>query len=91
MNGDLRRKQFYATVRHYSSALEAALYGNNIPTDVYNSLIYNVNKNLPTFHRYLKLKAKLLGVDKLEYYDLYAPAVANMELKYSYDEARQMV
>ncbi len=91
MNGDLRRKQFYATVRHYSSALGAALYGNNIPTGVYHSLIDNVNKNLPTFHRYLKLKATLLGVSKLEYYDLYAPAFANAELKYSYDEARQMV
>ncbi len=91
MNGNLRRKQFYAVVRKYQSALEAALATNNIPTGVYHSLIENVNGNLGTFHRYLRLKAKLLGVDRLEYYDLYAPAVADVEMRYTYDEARQMV
>lgn len=91
MNGNIRRKQFNAVVRNYPSALDAALYGNNIPTDVYKSLVDNVNRNLPTFHRYLKLKARLLGLDSLEYYDLYAPAVADVDLTFTFDEARQMI
>lgn len=91
MNGNIRRSIFGATVRKYPSSLDAALYGNNIPTDVYQSLIENVNKNLPTFHRYLKLKARLLGYDKLEYYDLYAPAVADVDLNFTLEEAQQMV
>ena len=74
MNGNIRESLFYSKVYKYNSALEAALHHNNIPTSVYQSLIDNVNRNLPTFHRYLKLKQKLMGLDQLTYYDLYAPA-----------------
>ena len=91
MNGNIRESLFYSKVYKYNSALEAALHHNNIPTSVYQSLIDNVNRNLPTFHRYLKLKQKLMGLDQLTYYDLYAPAVEGIELKYTYEEAQQLV
>src|ERR1035437_10582550 len=58
---------------------------------VYQSLVDNVNKNLPAFHRYLAIKKRMLGVDTLKYYDLYAPVVKNVELKYTYDEAQKLV
>ena len=91
MNGNIRQNIFETKARNYSSALEAALYGNNIPTEVYHSLIENVNKNLPTFHRYLRLKQRLMNLDTLKYSDLYAPTVKNVELKYTYEEAQQLV
>lgn len=91
MNGNLKRMLFNANVRKYNSCLEAALFRNDIPTAVYHSLIDNVNANLPTFHRYLRLKARLLGVDQLHYYDLYAPAVEDVDLKFSFSEARDIV
>ncbi len=91
MNGNIREGLFYSKVYKYNSALEAALYHNNIPISVYQSLIDNVNRNLPTFHRYLKLKQKLMNLDQLTYYDLYAPAVEGIELKYTYEEAQQLV
>ena len=91
MNGNVRMAVFNAKVRKYDSALSAALSPNCIPTDVYRSLIDNVNRNLPTFHRYLRLKARLLGVERLSYADVYAPAVADVNLSYSYQEAQQLV
>lgn len=82
---------FYARVRGYDSSLEAKLDQNNIPVEVYHALIQNVNDNLDSFHRYLKIKKRMLGVDTLKYSDLYAPTVKNVELKYTYEEARDLV
>jgi len=82
---------FYSQVRHYESCLNSALDSDNVPVEVYHSLINNVNQNLATFHRYLKLKARMLGVDQLKYSDLYAPVVKDVDLTYSYDEAVPLV
>ncbi|MDZ7369934.1 MAG: oligoendopeptidase F [candidate division KSB1 bacterium] len=82
---------FYAKSRRYDSCLAAALDANNIPLDVYYRLIDNVNANLPSFHRYLDIKRRLLGVDELKYSDMYAPTVAGIDLKYSIEEAYALV
>ena len=89
--GTVKKDVFYSRARNYKSSLEASLYPNNIPTDVYTSLIDNVNKNLPAFHRYLAIKKRMLGVDTLKYSDLYAPVVKDIDLKYSYDEATGLI
>ncbi len=91
MSGQVKNHIFNAQARHYSSSLEAALKRNNIPTEVYHSLVENVNKNLPTFYRYLALKKRLMGLDTLKYSDLYAPAVKGVELKYNYTEAQDLI
>lgn len=91
MAGKVRQSLFSSTVRKYSNTLEASLSKNRIPTAVYHSLIENINRNLPTFHRYLRLKKRLLGVDELHYYDLYAPATPGVDLKFSYEEAKGLV
>jgi len=88
---NLKSDMFYARTRHYKSSLESALDSDNIPTEVYSSLIENVNKNLDTFHRYLSLKKRMLGVHKLRYSDLYAPAVKGIDLKYTFQEAKKLV
>jgi oligoendopeptidase F len=89
--GNVKEHVFRAQSRKYSSAIEASLSPKDIPVAVYQSLVDNVNKNLPAFHRYLAIKKRMLGVDTLKYYDLYAPVVKNVELKYTYDEAQKMV
>jgi oligoendopeptidase F len=88
---NVKKDMFYARTRHYESSLASALDRNNIPTAVYLGLIENVNNNLDSFHRYLKLKRRLLGVDTLKYSDIYAPAVKDVDLKYSYEEAKELV
>jgi oligoendopeptidase F len=88
MNAEVQKVLFYAKARKYSSNLEATLDGPNIPVSVYTRLVDGVNKDLPTFHRYLKLRKRMMGLkDDLHYYDLYAPLVADVNLKYTADEA----
>lgn len=87
----VKRDMFYARARKYPSCLAAALDGNAIPPDVYTGLIRAVRENLPTFHRYLRLRGRMLGVEQLCYHDLYAPAVAEADRTYTFDEARDLV
>jgi oligoendopeptidase F len=89
--GEVKKNIFYKQVRKYESSLERALDRNNIPVSVYHKLIENTNKNLPTLHRYLKLRKRMLGVDELHYYDMYPSLVKNVDLNYTYDEATEIV
>jgi oligoendopeptidase F len=92
MDSNIQRAVFYAKSRRYTSTLEARLNSPNIPTSVYMRLVDGVNRNLPFLHRYLKLRKRMLGIqDELHYYDLYAPLVASINLKYSPEEAQKHV
>jgi oligoendopeptidase F len=92
MNSSLQKSLFYAKARKYPATLEMALNGPNIPTSVYMRLIDGVNQSLPTFHRYLRLRKRMMGItDQLHYYDLYAPLVASVDLKYTPEEAQKHV
>ncbi len=88
---EVKKNIFYARAQKYQSALERALAGPNLPVEVYTSLIKNVNANLATLHRYLRLRKRMLGVDTLHYFDLYAPLVKNVDLTYTPDEAEKLV
>jgi oligoendopeptidase F len=88
---NIKRDMFYARARKYDNCLASALDDNAIPPEVYHSLVRNINANLPTFHRYLKLRQRMLGLAQLEYHDLYAPVVKGVELTYSYEEARKLI
>jgi oligoendopeptidase F len=87
----VKKDLFYMRARKYSSCLESALDGSNIPTGVYTALVRNVNDNLATFHRYLKLRQRLIGVDTLRYHDLYVPMVGSVDLQYSVDDAEKLI
>jgi oligoendopeptidase F len=90
-NAKLQGSSFYSRAHKYDSGLEASLDGNNIPTSVYMRLIEGVNRNLATFHRYLKLRRRMMGVEELHYYDLYAPLVASVDLKYSVEDSEKNI
>lgn len=91
LSGELRKNIFYTRARNYGSCLERALDGNNIPPSVFRQLIEGVRDNLSSFHRYLKLRERMLGLDQLHYYDLYAPLVEEGARRYTYDEAKDAV
>jgi oligoendopeptidase F len=92
MNASVQKGLFYSKSRKYGSNLESSLDGPNIPTSVYTRLVDGVNASLPTFHRYLRLRKKMLGLtDDLHYYDLYAPLVADVNLRYTPEEAEKHV
>ncbi|MCU1384553.1 MAG: oligopeptidase Metallo peptidase family [Acidobacteria bacterium] len=91
MNGEVQKVAFFAKARNYPSALASQLDGPNIPASVYTRLVDGVNRNLPAFHRYLKLRKRMMKLDQLHYYDLYAPLVASVDLKYTPGEAQKLV
>lgn len=88
MDGEVQKVRFQMKARKYGTALETALDGPNIPTAVYTRLIDGVNRNLPAFHRYLNLRKRMMGLKELHYYDLYAPLVGSVDLKYTPEEAQ---
>jgi len=92
INSSVQKALFYSRARKYPSNLAVALDGPNIPVSVYTRLIEGVNQHLPTFHRYLKLRRKVMKLpDELHYYDLYAPLVSSVELRYTPEEAQSHV
>lgn len=76
MNSHLQTQVALAKARNYDSVLERELFSDNLPPEVYRTLVAEVNKALPTLHRYFKLRARMLGVDEMRYYDIYPPIVA---------------
>jgi oligoendopeptidase F len=85
----LKKDSAYTKIRKYPDTITRALDDNNVPVAVYNMLIEQVNANLPTLHRYFKLRAKMLGVQEMRYYDIYPPLVKS-NLKYPVEEAKQL-
>lgn len=85
--GSVNQDVFQVRARGYDSSLQAALYGNKVPTSVYHNLIECIHKNLPTLHEYYSIRKKALGVDKLKHYDVYVPLVKSVETKTTYEEA----
>ena len=91
LNAQAKQLQFFADARGYNSALEASLDLNNVPVSVYTNLIDTVHANLDKMHRYVRLRKKLLGVDELHFYDVYAQLVADAGGRISFADAKQTV
>jgi oligoendopeptidase F len=91
LSAEVRKNLFFMRARNYSSCLHRALNAHNIPIAVYENLITGVHAHLDTLHRYLDIRRRLLGLQELHYYDLYAPTVSELDLDYTYEEAVQHV
>lgn len=87
--GTVKKHNFFARVRRYESARQAALDANNIPESVYDNLIATVHEHLPLLHRYVRLRKQVLGLDELHMYDLYTPLVQDVKMDVTYEEAKQ--
>ena len=91
LSAQVKQLQFFAAARKYPSALAASLDGTRVPEAVYHNLISTVRANLDKMHRYVRLRKKLLGVDELHMYDVYAPMVSGIDAKIPYEEAKETV
>lgn len=87
----VNRDLFLRNVRKYDSCLEHSLDANNIPPSVYHNLVKSVHQHLHTLHRYLRLRQRMLQLDTLHYYDLYAPLVDKVDLDYEVEEAQELI
>src|SRR5438034_1311798 len=82
---------FHARARHYSSALEATLFPDDVPPAVYDGLIQSVRANLKPLFRYFDLRRRALGLHELHHYDTYVPLVLEIETRFTFDQAVEMV
>lgn len=89
--GNLKQAKFYAQSRKYSSARVMYLADSNVPESVYDNLLSAVHEALPMMYRYVAVRKKVLGVDKLHMYDVYTPIVAAQNQTYEFEQAKQMV
>lgn len=86
----LKKDTVYAKVRNYPDSITQALDANNLPVAVYDMLVKQADANLPTLHRYFKLRARMLGVAEMRYYDIYPPLVTS-NLIYSIQDATRLM
>ncbi len=89
--GSVKKDIFRAKVRNYGSALEAALFPDNVPVAVYDNLVSAVHDAFPILHRYYALRKKLMGLEKLAHYDVYVPLVAGISTHTPYEEAVEII
>lgn len=80
---------FEAQARGYPSSVAASIDTDHVPASVYTTLVEQTNRNLPTLHRYLKLRARMLGVTDLAYSDLYPPLV-NLDRSWTVEDAKRL-
>lgn len=91
LSGQMKQLAFYADASKFDSTLEAALFSTRVDPKVYHSLIETVHANMHTMHAYVSLRKKLLGVDELHMYDVYAPLVKDSTKEIPYSEAVENV
>ena len=91
LDAQMKKLKFFADARKYPSSFEASLDNTNVPTSVYLNLIEAVHRNLDKMHRYVRLRKKLLGVDDLHFYDVYAPLVPDVDKYIPIEQAKQTV
>ncbi len=89
--GSVQRDVYYAKARDYASSLEAALFPDNVPVDVYNNLISAVRDSLPNVHHYLEVRRRKMKLKDLHQYDTYVPILSNIEKHHTWDQATEVV
>lgn len=89
--GSVKQDNVFAELRGYKSAREASLAGSNVPEEVYDALIEAIHAAIPSMNKYLRLRKKALGLEKLDVYDLYTPMVADIDYPMPYEKACELV
>ena len=91
LNAQVNQLKFYARNCRYEDTMQASLDATNVPVSVYQNLIRAVHEDIGYLHRYMWLRKKLMGVEELHMYDLYAPMVPDADLEVPFDRAKQDV
>lgn len=88
---NIKASMFRSRARHFSSDRAMYLFDSNVPESLYDNLLETVHDFLPAMHRYVELRKKILGVDELHFYDVYAPLLKDYDRKYTFEEAKELV
>lgn len=88
---EVKKNNFHAKIRHFDSARHSSLFSNKVPEAVYDTLVESVNSRLDLLHRYVGLRKDLLKLEELEMYDMYTPLLGEPPIKFSYEEAQEII
>ena len=89
--GNVKSDIFYAKARKHENSLSASLFNDNIPVSVYESLITAVNEHLRSLQEFVGINAKLNGLDKMHFYDLYQPPKLGFDISLPFKDAYELV
>ncbi len=90
-SGSVKQDSFNARAHKYPSAIESALYANDVPVAIYENLIECIHNSIPSLAKYLDIRREKLGLDELTLCDLYVPLVDEVDADMPYDKAQQLV
>ena len=91
LSGQMKVANFDAKVHKYESARQAALAANNVPESVYDTLTDAINRHAHLLHQYTAMRRDLIGVEQLEFYDMYTPLLGEAPLAFTFAEAKEIV
>ena len=91
LGGSIQRDIYYAKARTYPSALEAALFPDQVPVSVYDNLIASIHRQLPALHRYYDLRRRKMKLKEIHHYDTYVPILAEQRSHHTWDEAVKVI
>ena len=87
----VHRDVYYAKARNYPSALEAALFHDNVPISVYDNLVASVHANLPAVYQYYDLRRRKMKLDEIHHYDTYVPILSELESRHTWPQATKVI
>lgn len=90
LSAQMKQLLFFANARKYPSTLAAALDGTEVDPAIYHNLIDAVHRSFAPMYRYVALRRRAFGVDQLHMYDLYVPVVEGVEMKFTFEEAKEI-
>lgn len=91
LEGELKQRSFLSMARKYGSSLHASLDQDEVGPDLYNGLIAAVRGSFKDFYRYVGLRKRALGSEELHMYDVYVPLVEELDRKFEWEEACELV
>ena len=91
LSGQVKIHNLNADLRGFDSARHAALFRNHIEESVFEALINGIHENIDLLHDYVTLREKALKLDDIQMYDIYVPMVEDVDLKFTYEEAQEII
>ena len=91
LHGSIQRDVYYARARNHTSALEAALFPDQVPVSVYDNLIQSVHRRLPSLYRYYDVRRRKMKLREIHHYDTYVPILSEMQTRHAWNQAVKLV
>ena len=91
LNGHIKENVTLSHIRGYDSAFQRSLFSDELNSTVYESLVETVHENINVYQNYFKLKKKVLELDNMHLYDVYAEMIKEYNKEYSFDEAKNLI